>query len=157
MPTEDDAVAEVMARERESLRPEVRASAEALDRLLDPEFREIGASGRLWTRAAAIEAVPTWPRAAPILDEDMEGRRVADDLVLLTYVSDHDGQAGPAQLPVAPVRRVLADAVPHRDAAALTRRNASPGRRATAGWSRDGMTGGPAGAHAPAPTFPEGP
>ena len=85
-------MAEVIARERESLRPEVRASAAALDRLLDPDFREIGASGRLWTRAAAIEAVPTWEQAAPILDEDMEARRLAGDLVLLTYVSDHDGR-----------------------------------------------------------------
>ena len=85
-------MAEVIARERESLRPEVRASAAALDRLLDPDFREIGASGRLWTRAAAIEAVPTWEQTAPILDEDMEGRRLAGDLVLLTYVSDSDGR-----------------------------------------------------------------
>jgi len=92
MATQDDAVAEVIARERESLRPEVRASAAALDRLLDPDFREIGASGRLWTRAAAIEAVPTWEQAAPILDEDMEARRLAGDLVLLTYVSDNDGR-----------------------------------------------------------------
>jgi hypothetical protein len=92
MATQDDAVAEVIAKERESLRPEVRASAEALDRLLDPDFREIGASGRLWTRAATIEAVPTWPQAVPIPDEDMEGRRLADDLILLTYVSDNSGR-----------------------------------------------------------------
>jgi hypothetical protein len=92
MATQDDAVAEVIARERESLRPEVRASAAALDRLLDPGFREIGASGRLWTRAAVIEAVPAWEQTAPILDEDMEGRCLGGGLVLLTYVSDHDGR-----------------------------------------------------------------
>ncbi|HEU4539675.1 MAG TPA: nuclear transport factor 2 family protein [Jiangellaceae bacterium] len=46
----DESVATAIALERRLLQPTVRASPAALDALLDPEFQEIGASGRLWTR-----------------------------------------------------------------------------------------------------------
>jgi len=42
----DESVATAMALERRLLQPAVRASAAALDALLDPEFEEIGACGR---------------------------------------------------------------------------------------------------------------
>jgi hypothetical protein len=90
-----DAVAEVIARERALLRPEVRSSADLVDQLLDPDFSEIGASGRLWTRAETIEALAEGrdgPPSGPIGDTEMQGRRLADDLVLLTYVSDSSGR-----------------------------------------------------------------
>jgi len=45
----DESVATAMALERRLLQPVVRSSPAALDALLDPEFHEIGASGRLWT------------------------------------------------------------------------------------------------------------
>lgn len=90
----DESVATAMALERRLLQPTVRASATALDALLDPEFQEIGASGRLWTRDDTVQAltgdqqdVPT-----PIRDEQMTGRHLADHLVLLTYVSDESGR-----------------------------------------------------------------
>jgi ribonuclease HI len=90
----DKSVATAMALERRLLQPTVRASATALDALLDPEFQEIGASGRLWTRADTIRALTRDPQHTdtPIRDGDMEGRRLADDLVLLTYVSDESGR-----------------------------------------------------------------
>lgn len=90
----DESVAAAMALERRLLQPVVRSSPAALDALLDPEFQEIGASGRLWTRGDTIQAltrdqqdVPT-----PIREEQMTGRRLADHLVLLTYVSDESGR-----------------------------------------------------------------
>jgi hypothetical protein len=82
----DESVATAMALERRLLQPAVRSSPAALDALLDPEFHEIGASGRLWTRGDTIRAltrnqqdVPT-----PIREEQMNGRRLTDHLVLLT-------------------------------------------------------------------------
>lgn len=90
----DESVATAVALERRLLQPTVRASPAALDALLDPEFQEIGASGRLWTRGGIIQAltrdqqdIPT-----PIRDEQMDGRRLTDHLVLLTYVSDESGR-----------------------------------------------------------------
>jgi hypothetical protein len=92
--TGEDAVDIVMALERRLLQPQVRASADALDALLDPEYREIGASGRLWTRDGTIAALTSDTKGTDtsIRDENMEGRRLADNLVMLTYVSDEHGR-----------------------------------------------------------------
>jgi ribonuclease HI len=90
----DESVATAMALERRLLQPLVRSSHTALDALLDPEFQEIGASGRLWTRGDTIQALTRDQQdvRTPIRDEQMEGRRLADHLVLLTYVSDESGR-----------------------------------------------------------------
>jgi hypothetical protein len=92
--TDEDDINIVVALERRLFQPEVRASAVALDTLLDPEFREIGASGRSWTRDGTIAALTgeAYSAAARIRDEDMDGRRLADNLVMLTYVSDESGR-----------------------------------------------------------------
>jgi hypothetical protein len=76
------------------LQPVVRSSPAALDSLLDPEFQEIGASGRLWTRDDTIQALTRDQQDAPtpIRDEQMTGRHLADHLVLLTYTSDESGR-----------------------------------------------------------------
>ncbi len=87
----DESIATVMALERRLLHPEVRASPAALEALLDPEFLEIGASGRLWTRRDTIETLPR-DAQTPIRDEQMTGRQLADHLVLLTYISDEAGR-----------------------------------------------------------------
>ncbi|HYO85700.1 MAG TPA: nuclear transport factor 2 family protein [Dermatophilaceae bacterium] len=86
----DPAVAECIAKERDLHRPAVRASAASLGKLLDPEFREISISGRLWQRQATIDALARRSNPIdqpPIEDTEMEGRRIADHLILLTYVS----------------------------------------------------------------------
>lgn len=90
----DTAVAECMARERQLLQSATRSSAEALEGLLDAAFREIGASGTLWSRKGIIEALvgDDKAQAGSIADEEMEGRRLTEDLVLLTYVSDAAGR-----------------------------------------------------------------
>jgi hypothetical protein len=74
--------------------PEVRSSAALMGELLDPEFTEIGASGRLWERASIIAALSQGsdPLPALISVSDMEGRLLAPEIVHLTYVSDNNGR-----------------------------------------------------------------
>ena len=99
MTPDDEAVAEVIALERALLTREVRSSAAALDALLDPEFTETGASGRRWTRAGILAALPAGAGAGPgppgpdrIADHAMAGRRLAADVVMLTFETDHEGR-----------------------------------------------------------------
>jgi len=85
----------VVALELELLTPQVRRSEARLAELLDPEFTEIGASGRLWTRtemiAALTEDEDDVPEPVPVLE--VTGRVVGPDLVLVTYLSDPAGRA----------------------------------------------------------------
>ncbi|WP_143591342.1 DUF4440 domain-containing protein [Thermoactinospora rubra] len=91
---QDDPVREAINREMRLLDPAVRSSAELMGELLDPEFTEIGASGRLWDRSSIIAAVTqdADPDAAPIAVGDMAGRLLAPGVVHLTYVSDGNGR-----------------------------------------------------------------
>ncbi len=79
----------VLSRELKLLSFEVRASAVRVEDMLDPEFREIGASGRLWTRSEIIRALAheVSDGQGAIEATEMESLVVAPDLVLLTYVS----------------------------------------------------------------------
>jgi hypothetical protein len=88
------AVDAVVALELELLRPEVRRSQARLEELLDPGFTEIGASGRLWSRAAMMAALTEHDEVRePVPVVEVTGRAVGPDLVLLTYVSDPQGRA----------------------------------------------------------------
>lgn len=83
---------DVIRRELELLRPEVRTDAGRLDELLDPEFTEFGASGRHWDRASIIEMLlaepgPQSEEAVAIEASDVVARRLADDVVLVTYTA----------------------------------------------------------------------
>jgi ribonuclease HI len=80
---------EVVALELQLLDPAVRADREAVERLLHPEFREIGASGRLWDRASMVAALAQDPGTGARASE-IDARFVAEDLVLVTYVTDSD-------------------------------------------------------------------
>lgn len=91
----DDAIAVlVTGAERLLLTPEVRRDAEALEGLLDESFREIGKSGRLWTRDELVEVMTGEDAAelesAVVTEEHVE--QLAPGLVLLTYALDADGQ-----------------------------------------------------------------
>ncbi|MDC2958083.1 DUF4440 domain-containing protein [Streptomyces gilvifuscus] len=69
--------------------PAVRASAVGV-RLFDPEFVEIGASGRRWTYEEMVAALPTLHGGVdgPRIEVcDMRGVLLAPDLVHLTYES----------------------------------------------------------------------
>jgi ribonuclease HI len=80
------ALAQVVALERRLLDPEVRARPEEVERLLHPDFREVGASGRTWTRAAIVAALRDDPGAGAAMD-DVRATRLAEDVVLLTYTA----------------------------------------------------------------------
>ena len=90
----DDEVAVVIERELALLTSEFRGSAERLEELLDPDFEEIGKSGRLWTRAEMIAALAadTDPEQHTVSTSDMVGRTVCSGLVLLTYVMELEGR-----------------------------------------------------------------
>jgi len=85
----DDEVAVVIEREIALLTTEVRGSVHPLEELLDPDFEEIGKSGRLWKRAEMISALvdETNLEEHSINVSEMNGRTVGPGLVLLTYIT----------------------------------------------------------------------
>ncbi|MFC9028345.1 DUF4440 domain-containing protein [Streptomyces arboris] len=87
------AVAAAIEGELRLLDPVVRASADLLAALLHPEFREIGASGRLWDRESIIEALTAddAPRPGPLTASRMRGTQLGPDLVHLTFDTESKG------------------------------------------------------------------
>lgn len=83
-----------IARELRLLDPTVRSSPELMSELLDPEFAEVGASGRRWSRSEIIVAVTEQAATSnePIRAFEMHGKLLADDVVHLTYTSEFDGR-----------------------------------------------------------------
>ena len=79
-------LAQIGALEQRLLDPEVRARPDEVERLLHPDFREVGASGRTWTRAALVAALRDDPGAGAAMD-DVQATRVTEDVVLLTYTA----------------------------------------------------------------------
>ena len=80
-PARDD-VSDVMALERQLLDPDVRSDRRRVTRLLDAGWKEIGASGALYTR----REVPGLPAPeAPGEIEVLEHRRLGDDLLLVLW------------------------------------------------------------------------
>ncbi|MGW7103551.1 nuclear transport factor 2 family protein [Streptomyces sp. NPDC054838] len=76
--------------------PSVRTSRALARRLMDPEFVEVGASGRRWTYDEMLAALPEMdgaaedgPRYEP---SEMTGAVLAPGLVHLTYTTVIDGQ-----------------------------------------------------------------
>ena len=74
------------------LHPDVRRDRQWVDGLLDQDFREIGASGRVWTRQETVETLAGEQKDEPVAVADMEALQLADDVVLLTYVTDRAGR-----------------------------------------------------------------
>ena len=91
MPTDDADVATVVGRELELLDPAIRADASAV-RSLHPEFREIGASGRLWDAGTTVAALALEGDSAPIDASDLESFRLAPEVILLTYATRRAGR-----------------------------------------------------------------
>lgn len=88
-PTHQDVVDAELA----LLDPQVRVDADRVEELLDPEFTEIGASGRLWTRDETLAALAAEPAGGPPADVDgLTVTEVADGVVLIRYVSDRAGR-----------------------------------------------------------------
>lgn len=76
------------------LDPEVRASPERVQELLDPEFTEIGASGRRWDAESVTEATGdgSVTPESPVEVGDMAAVVLAPGIVHLTYRSGHAGR-----------------------------------------------------------------
>ncbi|WP_323379995.1 nuclear transport factor 2 family protein [Streptomyces alkaliphilus] len=76
------------------LDPVVRASPARVLELLDPEFTEIGASGRSWDVASILTVTGDGSVSpeAPVEVDDMRGAVPAPGLVHLTYLGSHRGR-----------------------------------------------------------------
>ncbi|WP_051804536.1 DUF4440 domain-containing protein [Streptomyces griseus] len=96
-PPQHPDVTEAIVRERRLHDPAVRLSAPLAEALFDPEFTEIGASGRRWTHAAMLAALPTLHTggqedATPITADRFEGTVLAPGVVHLTYETRIEGR-----------------------------------------------------------------
>ncbi|MER7697788.1 MULTISPECIES: nuclear transport factor 2 family protein [unclassified Streptomyces] len=87
------AVAAAIEGELRLLDPAVRASAQLLASLLHPEFREIGTSGRLWSRESIIASLTAddAPRPGPLTASRMRGAQLCADVVHLTFDTESRG------------------------------------------------------------------
>jgi hypothetical protein len=74
--------------------PEVRADRARLGALLDDQFWEIGRSGMVWTREAALAKFDGAPQSYTVWSQDFKVEMLASALALLTYRSAHITQAG---------------------------------------------------------------
>lgn len=87
---EISAVDAVMVLERELLNPAVRSDRRQVEQMLASDFTEIGRCGTLYTRAQIIDSIggfeSSWGPNA--VSTQMEGRMLADDIVLLTYITE---------------------------------------------------------------------
>lgn len=81
-PSEEEQVVEL---ERSLLRDQVRADREAVAGLLHPAWQEIGASGRLWSRAEMLAEIAPLPEPLHLDVQSVE--RLGPDAVLLVWRS----------------------------------------------------------------------
>ncbi len=72
------------------MNPAVRSDRRKVEKLLATDFTEIDRSGRLYTRAEILHSIGGFQSSwgASTVASEMEGRMLADDLVLLTYLTD---------------------------------------------------------------------
>lgn len=81
----DAEVAELLvAQETALLLPEVRASVDALDRLIADDFHEIGANGRSFGKDEVMSRLPGESGIA-FVARDYALRRVSEDLIVVLY------------------------------------------------------------------------
>lgn len=82
---------EVVRRELRLLDPTVRRSRAGVDILLEPAFREFGASGTVWDRRSMLDLLAD-DGAAPPRVEDIVATRLAAEVILLTYRTRRPGR-----------------------------------------------------------------
>ncbi|MDX3308644.1 nuclear transport factor 2 family protein [Streptomyces sp. NPDC054884] len=95
MSRETDEVREAIAGELRLMDPSVRASRSLARQLLDPDFTEVGASGRRWTFDEMLAALPELDGAAGsgsrVEASKFTGVLLAPGLVHLTYETTLNG------------------------------------------------------------------
>ncbi len=89
--TDDPDLQDVIDRELRLHDPAVRSAPQVAGELLDPEFREFGASGRVWDRASILDVMAGHDEPPPLTD-DLVAARLADDVILLTYRTRRPGR-----------------------------------------------------------------
>jgi len=90
----DDLLAELTALETELHHPGVTCTRARLERLLHPDFHEIGRSGRRYTRQTVIDFLADRPSPPNVIAYDHRVERVADGVVLLHFASHAVGADG---------------------------------------------------------------
>ncbi|MGW2565694.1 nuclear transport factor 2 family protein [Streptomyces sp. NPDC001537] len=90
----EQAVQAAIAGELRLLDPEVRASPSLVSELLDPQFTEIGASGRRWDAESilTVTSAGTVSADAPVKVSELSGTLLAPGIVHLTYFADNQGR-----------------------------------------------------------------
>jgi ribonuclease HI len=83
-PISKSVASELLRAETQLLDPDFRRDRNRVDALLAPDFVEIGASGRLWTREAILDLLASEDYAPPVL-EDFTCHPIAAHVVLVTY------------------------------------------------------------------------
>ena len=82
----DDLATHLIALELRLQESSTRKDPAAIGELLSEDFREFGASGRVWDRATLLETLSAEP-PYPIASENFECLRLSSHLALLTYVA----------------------------------------------------------------------
>jgi hypothetical protein len=90
---QDPVLARIWSLELRLLDPAVRRQPAEVERLLHPDFYEVGASGRTWDRESIVAALRADPGRAPRVSE-VTAHVVAADAVLVTYRAEHDPATG---------------------------------------------------------------
>jgi hypothetical protein len=83
---EDNLTTHVIALELSLQDPSTRKDPAAIAELLSKDFREFGASGRIWDRAAILAELAA-EISYPITSENLECRQLSSHLALLTYTA----------------------------------------------------------------------
>ncbi len=92
---------EVIGLERSLWEPDTRNDPAHVDRLLHPEYREVGSSGRVWTRDEILEPVGDFSAQLA----EFEAHELAPGVVLTSYVSVVDDLGDVDEVVQAPVTR----------------------------------------------------
>lgn len=90
-PVDADLAQLLISQELALLRPEVRGSAAALDRLIADDFHEIGANGSAFGKEEVISRLPS-ENGVGFAARDFALRRVAEDVVVLLYRAERSVQ-----------------------------------------------------------------
>jgi hypothetical protein len=91
--TTDNDVADVLRLERELQSAGCRRDLARLSALLADDFAEVGASGRVWDRAAALELLASESEDDAVIEiRDLSGRVIGDGFVMVRWDSDRGGR-----------------------------------------------------------------
>ena len=104
----DALLAELMALETELHHPGATCTRERLERLLHPDFHEVGRSGKRYTRQTVIDFLADRVSLPAVVAYDHRVEQLADDVALLHFASharDNDGTRRHAALRVSVWRR----------------------------------------------------